>query len=55
MQFILFISIGSFGYMNAENNIYLLLIILIFIGLIGATYDIAMQWHSVRVDRVKKK
>ncbi|WHA05031.1 MFS transporter [Candidatus Bandiella numerosa] len=49
MQFILFISIGSFGYINAENNIYLLVMGLIFIGLIGATYDIAMEAYRIEL------
>ena len=49
MQFILFISIGSFGYINVENNIYLLVISLVFIGFIGATYDIAMEAYRIEL------
>lgn len=49
MQFILFISIMTFGYINIENNIYLLLLLLIFIGFIGATYDVAMEAYRIEL------
>ena len=54
MQFILFISIGSFGYINVENNIYLLVISLVFIGFIGATYDIAMEAYRIELFSKRK-
>lgn len=54
MQFILFISIGSFGYINVENNIYLLVISLGFIGFIGATYDIAMEAYRIELFSKRK-
>ena len=48
MQFILFILIGTFGYINIANNI-LLLIFLILIGFFSATYDIAMEAYRIEI------
>ena len=53
MQIFLFISIASFGFIDVNQHAVVVLILLLFIGFFGATYDIALE--AYRIELFSKK